>query len=333
MKWHQGMVCWRRFLTGVAGRGVFMLLAAQIVPAMAGTITLDWDPITSPDLAGYRIYTGTASGSYSQTSDVGAAATTQTIGGLNDCTTYYLAMKSVATDGSESASFSQEVVGFTRPSLSLVQPGLVAPGSTVQLVLDGISFQSGATLAFSVPGISVTAMNVQSCSRATATVTVATGAPLGAVDVSIVNPGNVPITLAAAMTLTTDTGPALVSIQPVDGAVDVLPGTVVTATFDRDLLASSVNSASVLLLDAGGTPIAQAAGSPALVGNVVTLQPAVPLAQGSTCRLQIVGGTGGVKDTAGIPLPSTFLQAQGFVILNVPPAVVDNLRRMDLSGS
>lgn len=323
---------WRRGLIEVAVCGVLLLVVMQAAPSMAGTITLTWDPLENPELAGYRIYTGTASGNYSQVVDVVPAATMQSIGGLDDCVTYYLAMKSLAADGSESASFSPEVVGFTRPSLSLVQPSLLTPGSTVVVTLDGISFQDGATLDFSVPGVSASAVNVQSCSRATATITVASNAALGPVDISLVNPGDVPGTLTAAMSITADTGPVVNSVQPADGAVDIAPSTSVTATFDRNLLASSVNSATVLLLDAGGTPVPQAAGSPTLAGSVVVLQSAVPLKQGSSYRLQILGGGSGVKDTAGVSLASTFQQAQGFLTLDLSPGVVDNLHRTDVLG-
>lgn len=332
MSWYNRKAGWRRGLVAVAVCSILLLVAMQATSSMAGTITLAWDPVTSPELAGYRIYTGTASGNYSQTVDAPPVATVQSIGGLNDCTTYFLAMKSLAADGSESVNFSQEVSGFTRPSLSLVLPGLVTPGSTVAVILDGVSFQDGATLSFSTPGISASELNVQSCSRATATITVAPGALLGPVDISIVNPGNVPGTLNAAMTITTDAGPVVASVQPADGAVDILPATSVTATFDRNLLAATVNSTTVLLLDVSGTPVPQAVGSPALAGSVVTLQPAVPLAQGNSYRLQILGGVNGVKDTAGLPLASTFQQVQGFVILNIAPATVNNLRRTDITG-
>jgi hypothetical protein len=311
---------------------LLLLVAMQAVPSMAGTITLAWDPVTSPELAGYRIYTGTESGAYSQVVDVGPADVMHSIAGLNDCATYYLAMKSLAGDGSESADFSAEVVGFTRPALSLVQPGLVTPGSTVVLTLDGTSFQDGATLSFSVSGISASAVSVESCGRASATITVASNALLGPVDISIVNPGNVPGTLTAAMSITTDAGPVVSSSLPADGAVDIQPATSITATFDRVLLANSVSSTTILLLDASGIPVPQAAGSPALSGNVVTLQPAAPLAQANSYRLQILGGDSGVKDTAGVPMASTFLQVQGFLTLNTLPSEVDNLHRTDVSG-
>jgi hypothetical protein len=61
---------------------------------MAQTVDLAWDANTEPDLAGYKIHYGTASGDYSHSIDVGNV-TQYTLAGLNDGVTYYLAAMKV----------------------------------------------------------------------------------------------------------------------------------------------------------------------------------------------------------------------------------------------
>ncbi|MBI5286287.1 MAG: PKD domain-containing protein [Deltaproteobacteria bacterium] len=80
----------------------------------AGQAILSWDPPTTnadgtplTDLAGYKLYYGTAPGNYSQSIDVGNV-TTYTINNLIDGFTYYFAVTSYDTSGNES-SYSNEV--------------------------------------------------------------------------------------------------------------------------------------------------------------------------------------------------------------------------------
>ena len=67
-----------------------------------GQVTLEWDPNTETDLAGYRIYTGSASGVYGATPAWSGTATTCTITGLVRGRTYYFAATARNTAGVES---------------------------------------------------------------------------------------------------------------------------------------------------------------------------------------------------------------------------------------
>ncbi len=88
--------------------------ARQAVTAVAGTVTLAWDAPTTntdgtplTDLAGYKIYYGPTSGSYTNTLDVGNV-TTSVVNNLTDGLTYYFTVSAYNSAGVES-SFSNEV--------------------------------------------------------------------------------------------------------------------------------------------------------------------------------------------------------------------------------
>jgi hypothetical protein len=312
--------------------GVVLTLLLPLFPAQAGTITVAWDPVSDPGLTGYRLYYGAASGSYSESLDVGLV-TEHTVNGLADCTTYFMAIKSLDADSLESPVFSDEVSGFVRPTVASVSPNLVLADSTQQFTVTGNSFEPGTNLAFSQPGVTASDVTVDACGQISATLVVDAAAPAGPVDVTVINPGDVPTTLTGAFSVTQDPGPAVAVVDPPDGAQDVHPSTAVTVTFDRNLLSNSVTQSSVLLLNESGVLVTQVATSPSLAGNVVTLLFTTALAEGAVYRVQVIGGPSGVKDVSGIPMVSTFTQPTGFRIAGLPPPDVPNLHRTDLIGS
>jgi uncharacterized protein YjbI with pentapeptide repeats len=82
--------------------------------SLAGEVTLSWTPPAMnedgthlTDLAGYRLYYGATSGSYSDTVDVGSVITYQ-LKGLDDKLTYYFTVTAYDTSGNES-KYSNEV--------------------------------------------------------------------------------------------------------------------------------------------------------------------------------------------------------------------------------
>lgn len=103
-----------------------MLLIGISTGAYAATanVTLAWDTNTETNLAGYRLYYGTAPQVYSGNVLVGAAVTTATVSNLQAGQTYYFALKATNYAGLES-SYSSEVV--------YVVPLVTAPLATVQL--------------------------------------------------------------------------------------------------------------------------------------------------------------------------------------------------------
>jgi hypothetical protein len=88
---------------------IFFLL---ISTSHAQQVSLAWNANTEPDLQAYRVYSGTASRTYSSNSNVGNI-TTCTISGLTAGTTYFFAVTALDCAGNESG-YSTEV-SYTVP--------------------------------------------------------------------------------------------------------------------------------------------------------------------------------------------------------------------------
>lgn len=107
-------------------RALWVFFALILAVLLAGSaysadVTLEWDPNTEADLAGYKIHYGTTSGQYVQHVDVGNV-THYTITGLSDGV-YYFAATAYNTSGIESAysnEISTEIV--TNPCTYTISP-------------------------------------------------------------------------------------------------------------------------------------------------------------------------------------------------------------------
>lgn len=110
-----GVDVWRKCLS-------FLFLGVLFSSARfvsAADVLLQWDPSPSPEVAGYRIYYGVASGTYTNAVAVGTI-TTATISGLVIGTKYYFAATAFDGVGNES-EFSNEA-SFTPGSSSTPGP-------------------------------------------------------------------------------------------------------------------------------------------------------------------------------------------------------------------
>jgi hypothetical protein len=113
---------------------VGLLWASLSFPLQAitppGSLTLAWNPVPDPDVAGYNLYYGTASRVY--TSVVQVEDTAQvTIMGLRPGVTYFLAVTTVSSSGLES-DYSDEIT-FTLPIVVPVLQPLALPAGQVGL--------------------------------------------------------------------------------------------------------------------------------------------------------------------------------------------------------
>jgi len=183
-----------------------VLASIAIVPTgavvYAGTISIAWDPVTHPELAGYRVYYGTGSGSYNQNVDVGTSPEV-TLDNLADCTNYYVAVKARGIDGtSESPLFSNEIVGWARPVVGAASPASAERATQIDVTISGANFMSGASVSFSDPAITINGVTVNGCNEIVVNVDIPASTSLGATDVTVVNPDQVFATGVGVLTVT-----------------------------------------------------------------------------------------------------------------------------------
>ena len=105
-----------------------IILVCSAFEVEAAVVTLAWDLSSSPDIAGYRLYSGTTSGVYSQTSELGNATSTL-VSNLVTGKTYFFVVTAYNTMGVESAP-SNEVSHLAPPTTGPGQMVSPAPGST-----------------------------------------------------------------------------------------------------------------------------------------------------------------------------------------------------------
>jgi hypothetical protein len=112
---------------------VTLLQQSLIVAAMAqpGSVTLAWDASRSGEVAGYRLYSGTASHNYSNVMDV-STNTVGTISGLTTGYSYFFAVTAYSSVGVESP-YSGEI-SYTLPTAAHLQ---MAMSSSHQAFLSG----------------------------------------------------------------------------------------------------------------------------------------------------------------------------------------------------
>ena len=133
---------------------VCLVALAILLPyrlAAADAITLAWDA-NSGSIAGYKMYVGSQSGTYTQTLDVGNT-TTYTFATAVPGQQYCFAVTAYASASSESPK-SNEVCGFSNAAPTLVNPGNQSSevGQPTSLQLTG-SDPEGQPLTFSATGL------------------------------------------------------------------------------------------------------------------------------------------------------------------------------------
>ena len=166
-----------------------VLVAALVLlvsPALAGSVNLLWDP--SSGATGYKVYSGSASGSYGTPSNVGNTTQT-TFGSMADCRATFFAVTAFNSAGD--SGFSNEIASWPRPEPTSLSPLEVEQGTTVFLAIGGNNFEPGSSVQLSNPGITVNSVTRNSCGQITANLTVSGSAAFGPVNVSVVNTNGV----------------------------------------------------------------------------------------------------------------------------------------------
>jgi hypothetical protein len=128
------------------GSAVMLLFQLRVIAGQPGptgsptgqSVTLGWDPNNDPDVAGYKIYYGTASQTYTNVVVVGNT-NNGTITGLVAGTTYYFAATEYNLTGAESA-FSDEV-SYTLPEPAAQLSAAVCTGGQFSFTVLGTTGQ------------------------------------------------------------------------------------------------------------------------------------------------------------------------------------------------
>jgi len=132
-------------------RSLFAILRLCLIGLGEGhtaEITLSWDNNAETDLAGYKVFSGTSSGNYSGSIDVGNWNSC-TVSGLQEGTNYYYAAKAYNTAGLESG-FSNEV-SYKAPVAPVSYTLTAASGSNGSISPSGaVSASSGASQTFTM---------------------------------------------------------------------------------------------------------------------------------------------------------------------------------------
>src|SRR5881397_2262341 len=192
-----------------------LTVLCSLAPALssAAQVTLAWDPNTETDLAGYKLYYGTSSGSYPSSVDVGNL-TSYTLSGLIEGRTYYFAATAYDLNVNESG-FSNEVskaiADVTPPTVSITAP---AAGATV---LGTMTVSASATDNVGIVGVQFKLDSVNLGAEVTAApytiswpTTTATNAAHGLTAVARDAAGNT--AASAAVSVTVDNTPPVISL-------------------------------------------------------------------------------------------------------------------------
>lgn len=285
---------------------LILMLSVSAGILVAGEVQMSWDASETAD--GYRVYRGTSSGNYGPGTDVGDQTAT-TVDGLTDCQMAYLAVKAYNEAGESPAS--AEVATWPRALLLAATPPVVEQGSSVEWTVTGLNFRSGDAVGFSNPGIAVTGISVDACQSMRVSATISAQAALGVVTMTVTHPSGVAKS-ATLIQITAPAVPSVVAVSPQSGATNV-PASVQPYVLFSEAV-GGVTASTVRLLDSGGVAVAQSAASPIVSadGTQVTIVPATPLQAGTTYRISVTGGPGGIVDGDGHPMASSYLQSPGF---------------------
>ncbi|WP_041726160.1 Ig-like domain-containing protein [Caldisericum exile] len=117
--------------------------------------------------------------------------------------------------------------------------------------------------------------------------------------------------------------PSVFSTTPSDGATNVPLNTTVKAVFTKAMDSSTINVNTIILKDSSGNPVSGSVSFESST-NTVTFSPSSYLNITTTYTFTILGGSNGVKDSLGNPMPSDYsisftTQSAGPKVLSTNP--------------
>ncbi len=259
----------------------FCLLLACTPAVQAGSVRLEWNPNPEPDIAGYVLVWGTASGVYTNSVSLGPGVLTHEVADLPSGT-YFFAIRAFNTAGLHSPYSNEATATVTgvvpAPTVSSLTPLTGPTTGGTPVTLSGTGFLAGATVTVGGTAATVTALT-------STTITAVTPAhAAGAASVVVTNPGGLSATAPSSFTYQPP-APTVTSLTPLTGPTT--GGTPVTLSGTGFLAGATVT--------VGGT----AATVTALTGTTIT---AVTPAHAAGAASVVVTNPGGLSATA----PSSF---------------------------
>ncbi|HWX21958.1 MAG TPA: LamG-like jellyroll fold domain-containing protein [Candidatus Binatia bacterium] len=129
----------------VLGGAVLLFFALGLPAQTLPSVTLAWNASLSPAIAGYRLYQGQASETYSLTNDLGNITNT-TVSGLTVGATYFFAVTAYDINGLESLPSSEISYTVANPTNSSPPPTNSSPAPTL-VAAYGFEEGTGSTLS------------------------------------------------------------------------------------------------------------------------------------------------------------------------------------------
>jgi hypothetical protein len=172
--------------------GMLLMIATMAATTFAGEIQIAWD--VTPGASGYKVYYGTSSGVYGP--PVVVSGTSTTIQGLQDCVSYFVAVKAFNAAG-DSPNYSNELSGWSHPSITSATPSTAMQGDQIVMDLVGANFLPGAAVELGNPNVNLTSVRTLSCNQIQLIATVEPFGPtlrpalIGRFDLTVSNPDSV----------------------------------------------------------------------------------------------------------------------------------------------
>ena len=101
------------------------------------------------------------------------------------------------------------------------------------------------------------------------------------------------------------TPPTIISVTPTTGSTNVVVGISPTVSFSEDLLDASVTSTTIKLVKVSNSQEITTNRSHSSDGKTITITPTTSLEYSTEYRLEVLGGSSGIKDVAGNALAAS----------------------------
>ena len=104
------------------------------------------------------------------------------------------------------------------------------------------------------------------------------------------------------------TAPTVIATTPTNNATNAATDVKPTITFSEDMLDSTITGTNIRLYkDVDNTPVTLTSLVHSTDGKTITITPGTALASGTKYRIEVTGGSSGVKDVAGNALAATYI--------------------------